>query len=258
MSPNDIEKFYDLGNVEGIAFINADNVLEENQMLLSAEVAAALGHSFSTIFTGLRASGRVCRGFLIRTNKYQFLGFPVPTGTVVLQLDKAQDVDAYFRQASSIVGTQGSASAAAPSQSSLPSPSAFQPVVDNPTLITPAQPQPVQLNTQVPQPVLPGQPMVPQQQPVQPQQSEADVSAVWNEFSDSLSKALARVAPQNLAKSLVTKASAKVLGGAAMPSNLDQIAAIGQIAVSSVPNAGRRKLVDKELQIIAKRLNLPL
>jgi len=114
MSPNDIEKFYDLGNVEGIAFINADNVLEENQMLLSAEVAAALGHSFSTIFSGLRTSGRVCRGFLIRTNKYQFLGLPVPTGTVVLQLDKSQDVDAYYRQAASIVGMQGSTAAAAP------------------------------------------------------------------------------------------------------------------------------------------------
>ena len=265
MSPNDIEKFYDLGNVEGIAFINADNVLEENQMLLSAEVAAALGHSFSTIFSGLRTSGRVCRGFLIRTNKYQFLGLPVPTGTVVLQLDKSQDVDAYYRQAASIIGMQGSTAAAAPasvaetqSPSAVPTPSAFQPVVNNnPTLVTPAQPQPRQLNTQAQpmQPTLPGQ-----QQPVPQQQQlgEAEISAIWNDFSGSLSKALARVAPQNLAKSLVSKASAKVLGGAAMPSSLDQIAAIGQIAVSSVPNAGRRKLVEKELQIIAKRLNLPV
>lgn len=218
--------FYSLGNVEGLAFVNGDDVLEENQLLVSTEIAEALTRSFVSIFTGLKGSGRSCRGFLLKTSKYQFLGIPVPTGAVVLQLDPAQDVDEFFRQAGSIIGSSPGAPPVAPPLA---------------------------------QPARPGHTTSVVTSSVAVQADDgAGVGDVWEEFSIALTKALGRVAPVNLAKKLVSNAASRVLGGALVPSSLGQIYAIGQVAISAVPNAGRRKLVEKELTIIAERLNLPM
>ncbi len=222
MNATELDKFYSLGNVEGLAFIDANQVLVENQMLVSEEVASALAYSFSGIFGGLAAARRPCKGFLVRTSKNQFLGLPVLTGIVILQLNPADEVDKYFREAVSIIGTQTGSEIAE-----------------------------ISTSTTVVQPALPGQQVVAQAQ-AQPE-AGGDLAGIYNDFISSLSKALIKVAPQNVTKKILAQAHEQVLEGASAPASKEQIYAIGQHAVSAVPNAGRRKLVEKELELITQR-----
>ncbi len=247
MTTSDLEKFYSLGNVEGLAFVDTNNVLVDNQMIVSGEVATILAQSFGSIFSGLAKARRPCKGFLIRTSKHQFLGVPVMTGLVILQLNPAEKIDAHFSEAISIVGSQTGHELADAGIQTQAQPANVQNF-----------PQPARPGQAVAQPVQPAQASQPAQ-PVAAQPETVDpgqLAAIFQEYTVALGKTMARVAPQNVAKKLVKDAQATVLGANGVPSTKEQIIAIGQQAASLVPNAGRRKLVETELNLLAERFHL--
>jgi len=235
MNATELEKFYTIGNVEGLAFVDVNQALVENQMMVSQEVAGALAQSFSDIFGGLEAAQRPCKGFLVRTRNSQFLGLPVHSGVVILQLNTAEKVDGYFREAVSIIGSQMGAGATA-------SVAAAQ---------VPA--------TQVTQPARPGQaatPAVAAQTSTPAAEDLLDLSTVYEDFVPQVMKALTKVAPSGVAKKIFNTAAASILGDETTPSSREQIVAIGKNVLSTIPNEGRRKMVQTELELIAERLGL--
>jgi len=69
-------------------------------------------------------------------------------------------------------------------------------------------------------------------------------------------KALTKVAPSGVAKKIFNTAAASILGDETTPSSREQIVAIGKNVLSTIPNEGRRKMVQTELELIAERLGL--
>ncbi len=232
----DLEKFYRIGNVQGVAFVNLTGELVEDQLVFSPEVSLHIAEAFHGIMNGLKTAGRKSHGFVVRLSKNEFLGIPVNTGIVIFQLSAKNGLDEVYRQILSILSiTEGNTGIA---QAAMTVPA---PVV--------SVPQPPARTLNVSTPSLPALPVVAKDDPIK-------IANMWQEFSTALVKALTNVAPGPLAKKLLDDAANKVLAGAAFPSNAQQILAIGRAAVDSIPNKGRRQLIEQELIIIAQRVGI--
>lgn len=221
MTLTELEKFYQLGNIEGLAFISPEGSLIEDQLILSTAGATLMAKSFYKVHKGLAAAGRPCKGFLIRIGEHQFISLPLPDGIVILQLDPKESVDEYFKQALKMASYQQSAGAS-------------------------------------PQVLLQGGQRTETVQSAKPGLSVVDegLTLTWEDFQSSLTRALSRVAPSNLVKTLVQQAIEESgLTEGEVPS-LEQMSLIGHKAVELVPNKGRRKMVSKELQIVFENLGL--
>ena len=78
---------------------------------------------------------------------------------------------------------------------------------------------------------------------------------LWPDLRADLVKVMARVAPRNLAEKLIKEAEQSVTNGQSV-TRLEQIFEIGRRATLSVPNPARRKLVEKELGLLATKYGL--
>ena len=239
MDANDLEPFYNLDNINGVALAGRDGQVEENQLYVSVELAAEICSTFASIFLGLESSGRKARSFLVRTDRHQFLGIPLKQQVLVMQFDPGTPIDAALKESASIIGAE----------------------MEEPPMAATAvqEPSPANASTTQPSaafyldPTSSGQVTGPISGGASPGN---EFTPIWQEIHEDYVRAMGKVAPQNLARSLVKDAVRKVLDGRVFPESLAEIYAIGQTVVLSVPNKGRRRLVEKEIQIIAQRHNL--
>lgn len=103
MTPADVEKFYQLGAIEGLAFITAEGVLVEDQLLLSSSTAEVIAQAFLSMHQGLQSGGRDCRSLVLRLSKHQFLSLLRTDGILILHLDPRQSIDQLIEKAWALV-----------------------------------------------------------------------------------------------------------------------------------------------------------
>ncbi len=233
MTLSELEKFYQLGNIDGLGFVNYDGLLVEDQLVLSTAAAQVVARSFHEIHKGLRESNRPCRGFLLKLSEHQFVSVAVTGGTLILQLNPSQPINQFFEQALTMVSYHQSGPVA---------------ISASPEVAGLSQQQ----QPQQPQIAQPSQPDSPQIAVV----PDEGLEMTWQDFQASLKKALGKVAPSGLVKKLQNDA----IEAAGVPPDttptLQQMRIIGSNAMNLVPNKGRRKLVEKELNIVFENLGL--
>lgn len=83
----------------------------------------------------------------------------------------------------------------------------------------------------------------------------SQAATLWPELRADLVRVMSRVAPRNLAEKIIKEAEVSVTKGDAV-TRMDQIFEIGRRATLNVPNPSRRKLVEKELGILATKYGL--
>ena len=210
MTPSDLEKFYQLGNIEGVAFVNSAGLLIEDQLILSSGAAEAVATGFDQIHRGLASADRICNGFLARFSEYQFLSIRVDEGIIILQLNPDEEVNDSFRQVLAMANYSGA---------------------------TKSEDEAVVI-----------------EQPAAAANTKS--SKTWDTFQLDLVKVMTSVAPNNLAKKLTADAVSKVMGNSQNVPGAEQMLKIGAAAAAFVPNKGRRKLIDKELDLLYEKLGL--
>ena len=212
MTLAELDKFYQLGNIEGLALINEEGHLVEDQLVLSSAASAVVAKSFFQIHRSLEEAGRSCRGFLAKFSEYQFVSMVVNSGILILQFNSDQKVNSIYEQAVMMASYQ---------------------------TVSPSGPQQ-------------------ESSPVLELVSEEDEGLLltWLDFKSGLSKALSRVAPSNLIKKLMDDAIESAGVNTEDTPSLEQMKIIGIRAIELVPNKGRRKMVEKELQIVLQNIGL--
>ena len=219
-----IDAIYENEAIEGLAIFNSNQTLAENQLALSEEAVAKIGATLFTIAQGLNSAGRVLNGLLIKSSSLSILVFVEGKKLLLLQLDPDKSVDTVFLSLKSQLGTK------------------LKPIIlEEETQSTAkaqtrsAQPAAAQSATPVEEPAIEG-------------------GVEWERLEKSLVSAFKKVSPAQLAKKLIaTSAEENGVGATTKQGTPEQATAIATNACSQIPNAARRKMLAKELELILKK-----
>ena len=135
MTLAELDKFYQLGNIEGLAFVNDDGLLIEDQLVLSSTAAASVAHTFFSIHDGLKTAERKSRGFLVKFSNFQFVSVKLEKGFLILQLNPDQPVNQFFEQAITMASYNKDAPSGPPTDEPVESPTTEE-SVDEGLLLT--------------------------------------------------------------------------------------------------------------------------
>lgn len=237
-----IDSLYENDTVEGVALFNDHGDLVENQLALGEEAVKKIGLSLNRIRAGLLNSAREMNGFLLKTDKYLLQAIIHQDVLVLLQVDPSSSSNQNYLIVKSQFGDRPVISTPKPT-----------PVEKN--IFKPIQPKVDAAVTQVRKPQVVTSIPKPVQEPVQ---ESAGPIVDWAEFRSSLSSLIKRVAPSGVANKMISNAS--IEAGITVDQEtveLPKAVSIGTSVVAKIPNASRRKLIEKEyLLMIQKYLTI--
>ncbi len=210
-----IDLLYENDAVEGVALFHHSGELVENQLAISEASVTQVCSCLVNINESLAAAGRTMQGFVIKNTKYLLQALLYNDLVILLQLTPSFSPEKTYQSINSQLG-RASASAAVPVL------------------------QQRQEGTQ---------------ETVTKEEEVASVLMVnWFEFQQQLSSLIKRVAPSGVATSMITTA----IKDAEISADLAQIplekaTEIGSAVVTKIPNASRRKIIEKEYQLLVKK-----
>jgi len=219
-----IDALYENESVEGIALFNDSGELLENQLALNEASVIQICACITQLKFGLASALRIMQGFVLQTNEYTILTVVNNDMLILLQVTKGHSLNNVHEKVRSQLGIIDS--------------SAGKPKLILPTRNMDAtQQQTVQATTQ---------------QPAAAQQPSNLTS--WSSFHKTLTSLLKPIAPKAIANKMVDSAAAE-LGIEKSDSDIpiETALSIGAAVVNGIPNASRRKLIQKEYDIIIKQ-----
>ena len=225
-----IDALYENESVEGIALFNDSGELLENQLALNEASVIQICACITQLKFGLAGALRIMQGFVLQTNEYTILTVVNNDMLILLQVTKGHSLNNVHEKVRSQLGIMDS--------------SAGKPRLNLPTRNMDAtQQQMVKTTTQQPAAA---------QQPATAQQPSNLTS--WSSFHKTLTSLLKPIAPKAIANKMVDSAAAE-LGIEKSDSDIpiETALSIGATVVNSIPNASRRKLIQKEYDLIIKQ-----
>ena len=222
MNPQEtIDKIYDLAtSVEGVAWFSSASQLDENQLSISEEAVSKIGSVLYEMRTGLAGAERALKGLLLKTEKRTIMNYFHGDSLVLLEVDVNAEIDSLYSSLKSHLGAPPTA------RPSLPKATPVQQTA-----------QPVVADTAA-----------------SAQSEEGPVS--WPDLQKSLLTLFKKVAPAQLAKKLIaTSGSALGVTDATTGITLEQASQIALKASEEIPNAARRKMLQKEIKTLLESLS---
>ena len=212
-----IDLLYENEAVEGIAIFTASGKLTENQLALNDAAVLQIFSSLNKIKSGLKAAEREMKGFVFKTNKYLLQAIVHGDLLILLQLSPKHSLDNTHTKIISQLGE-----------------------------IAPS-PTPPKTTTQVTKTVV--------KEPVSTEEPAAESQIAWDVFHGSLLSLLKRVAPYAVAKKMIDSAALNegFAAGENQNAPLETAFTIGQHVIDKIPNASRRKLLQKEYDLMIKQ-----
>lgn len=220
------DKIYDLiyenEEVESLALVSAQGDIIENQLPMTEDSLQLVSQTILKILAGLDSAGRHLRGFILKSENLTLQICSIDNVILLLELADPFSANTVDKNVRSILS---GAQAVVPQQAAVPQ-----------ALATP--------QAQSPEPRT-------ESQSVATANLEDQID--FNNFRASLVKLLKRVAPGGIADKMVND----VLAAEGIQNTitfLDKHKAIeiGEKVVAKIPNAGRRKIIAKEYQTLAK------
>lgn len=208
-----IEKIYEVDAVEGVAWFEKGGKLVENQLSISESQISQIGSILFRMRSDLSLAKRDLQGLVLRPGTQSFMCYMYGDSLVLLEVDSGSSLNEVYRSLKSRLGEGGNSESIAP----------------------PAQAEPAQVEPAAESAV-----------------EEGEIS--WEEFQKSVMVSLKKVAPAQLAKKMITEcAAATGIPEGVQGINLGQATALATGVCEQVPNAARRKLVQKELQTLLSK-----
>ena len=214
-----IDLLYENDAVEGVALFQTGQ-LAENQLALSEASVTQICSCIYEIQQGLADAGRLMQGFLIKNSKYLLQAFLHNDLVILLQVTPSYSPEQTYQALSSQLGKTSSPSLPPAATEQTQKPAAEKVAVETAVV------------------------------------EEADDSSHidWSEFQQKLSSLIKRVAPGGVAKSMIS-AAIKEAGASEEDARIAPETAfeIGNSVVAKIPNASRRKIIEKEYQALVKK-----
>lgn len=118
MNTEQLDHYYDIGDVEGIGLIDANGILREDQTVTAPALTAEIAQAFGNIHNSMKSVGRTCRHLVLRLGDYQYLSLEHQDGLILLQIRKGGNVQSVLHLAKDISVGDGVAVESAPTPSS--------------------------------------------------------------------------------------------------------------------------------------------
>ncbi|MGJ8676545.1 MAG: hypothetical protein ACSHX0_03415 [Akkermansiaceae bacterium] len=211
-----IDLLYENEAVEGVALFKDTGDLLESHLALSESSVIQICASLVSMKFGLAEASRAMKGFVIKTEKYTLQAYIYKDLLILLQVNPSYALDKTYLKIQSQLGDQAKSPAALPRNSGVTITESDVATTENVTI---------------------DEPMV-----------------QWADFKQKLATLIKRVAPSGVANKMIA-ASATAVG---VSDEIGQIPLetaikVGQDVVAKIPNASRRKLIEKEYNILAQQ-----
>lgn len=217
-----IDQLYENEAVEGVAIFNEFGELTENQLALNELAVVQVCNCIRTLKSGLEGAGRNMKGFVLKTNKYLLQVICQGENLILLQLTPGYSINNTHTKIISQVGKSDS-----------------KPVLPGTT-------QGARNDTAT----------TTESREAQEVPAAADTPLIaWDIFHGSLITLLKRVAPYAVAKKMVAIAALEegVAEGEDQHIPMQTAFKIGQVVVDKIPNPSRRKMLQKEYDLMIKQ-----
>ena len=230
MNPDTIDLIYQNESVEGVAIFNSAGELIENQLSYNEDSVTKIAQTMLGINQALTDADRFLKGFLIKSETTTLQICIFDDFLLIMALSDPHAADTLEKAVRSIFGKASSSNSA---------PAHVIPETSNQKTTTNTV-QAEQVVQQEPQPVTP-----------EPAGEEIVDGIKLDDYKPKLMTLLKRVAPGNVAEKIINEAmTANAIGADTPTLTIGQAITVGESAVSKIPNAGKRKLVNKEFQLL--------
>lgn len=210
-----VEKIYDIEAVEGVAWFSGPRKLDVNQLSISEEAVNRIGEVLYEMRSGLKGAERALKGLLMRNESQTFMAYLQGNVLLLLEIDSGADIDNVYTKLRSQLGANVG-------------------------------------KTKEPA-------SVPAANKVQARAAEPEVSEVsvdeglpvdLADFSKILISMLKKVSSSQLAKKMLAEGQTEAgISEDRVALTMEEAASLGTKVTDKIPNAARRKMLKKELQI---------
>jgi len=212
-----IDLLYENDAVEGVALFHDSGKLVENQLAISETSVNQIFLCLNDIKQGLADASRTMQGFLIKNSKYLLQAFIHGDLILLLQVGANFSPEKTYQSLRSQLGVSSTPEDGVSREKSQ---EAEQEVVEK----------------------------------LEVEEVDSSPKIDWAEFQQKISSLVKRVAPSGVAKSMISTAI-KDAGVSEEASELSAETAfdIGSAVLAKIPNASRRKIIEKEYQLLISK-----